>query len=324
MGNFLLNTPVPTTPQPFQLTHQDRLLLLGSCFADNIGQRLQDAAFTVKRNPFGALYNPLSTAQCLLRCLEGKPICDEDLVYHNGLWHSWLHHGNFSQPSKENCLKECNTELCQTHEFLEDCNTLIVTFGTAFAYRLASDGRVVGNCHKLPQQTFEKCLLDVDEIVNAWKETLSAACGNGNKPLRVIFTVSPIRHWRDGAHENAISKATLLLAIHKLAAEELHGTVSYFPSFEIMMDELRDYRFYADDMLHPSTLAQNIIWERFLNAYVSDATRAVVQKAELLTRMKTHRPLFPESEAYTQYQRKMAALEEKLKQELMMQHVGSH
>lgn len=318
MERISLSTPVPVAQPPFRLTHQDRILLLGSCFSDSMGQRLQDAAFQVERNPFGVLYNPLSVAQCLQRCLADQAIADDDLVFQDGLWHSWLHHGSFSGPSKEVCLQACNQRLHQAHQFLAHCNTLVVTFGTAFVYRLASDGRVAGNCHKVPQKQFVKALLAVDEIVHAWREVLSKAASAASSPLRVVFTVSPIRHWRDGAHENALGKATLLLAIHELMKDAPTAStgkgvmISYYPSFEIVMDELRDYRFYADDMLHPSTLAQGIIWERFLEAYASDASRAIVQKAEQLARMKAHRPLFPESEAYAQYQQRVDALQVEL------------
>ena len=318
MESLSLSTPVPLQPAPFGLSHRDDILMLGSCFADGMAQRLRDAAFVVESNPFGVLYNPISLAQCLTRCAEGEEIGEENLTLQGGLWHSWLHHGSFSAPSKEACLGACNLALGRAHQFLARCNTLVVTFGTAFAYQLAEDGRVVGNCHKAPQRFFTKRLLGANEIADAWRRALSLASGLCRHPLRVILTVSPIRHWRDGAHGNALSKATLLLAAHQLEQIPCKDgtaavTASYFPSFEIMMDELRDYRFYADDMLHPSSLAQRIIWERLKGTYMSEDTLALTRLAERVATMRAHRPLFPGSEAYNEHLRRTDLLEEELR-----------
>lgn len=304
-----LQTVVPVDRDGIELSHTDALLLAGSCFTDNIGDRLESAAFDVQRNPFGILYNPFSIAQSLQRCMEDRELTEGDLVQQQGQWHSWMHHGSFSQSTPEACLRLCNSSLHATHAYLQQCSALIITFGTAYLYRLKSDGRVVGNCHKIPQQQFVKQLPAVDDIVREWQKLLYGLPRNVEK---IIFTVSPIRHWADGAHGNQLSKATLLLAIERLVGHRAGHVIAYFPAYELMMDELRDYRFYADDMLHPSPLATEIIWRRFAGAYMSELTRRIADKAEQLYRMQQHRPLHPDSEEYRQHQVKTVQLQHEL------------
>lgn len=305
-----LTTPITIQPSGITLGYGDMLLLVGSCFTDNIGCHLDMAAFDVLRNPFGILYNPASIAQCLQRCVEDAALTQSDLVQQQGQWHSWLHHSSFSRSTPQETLQACNDALHQAHAFLESCTTLIVTFGTAYIYKLKRDGRVVGNCHKVPQQQFVKQRMQVDDIVSEWQKLIFRLPRNIEK---IIFTVSPIRHWKDGAHENQLSKATLLLAIDRLVGHRAGHAIVYFPSYELMMDELRDYRFYADDLLHPSNLATDIIWQRFLESYADDATQQIAHKAEQLYKMQQHRPFFPDSDEYCTHQAKTAALQEELK-----------
>jgi hypothetical protein len=304
-----LQTVVNIEKDDIDVSHADSLLLIGSCFTDNIGDRLETAAFDVRRNPFGILYNPLSIAQCLQRCLADRELTNDDLVFQQGQWHSWLHHSSFSQSSPQECLKLCNYSIHDTHAYLQSCTTLVITFGTAYVYHLKSDGRVVGNCHKVPQQQFMKQLSTVDDIVREWQNILFSLPRNVKK---IIFTVSPIRHWADGAHGNQLSKAILLLAIDRLVGHRSGHTIGYFPAYELMMDELRDYRFYADDLLHPSTLATEIIWQRFATAYMNVTTQQTAHKAEQLYRMQQHRPFFPDSEEYRQHQAKTQQLQQEL------------
>lgn len=298
-----LQTSITTAPSPHKLHHSQPLLLVGSCFTESIGAKLSDFGFSTLVNPFGILYNPLSIAECLRRCLAGEEISEHDLVEHNGLWHSWLHHGSFSAATQEDCLARCNQVIREAHAALQQPHTIIVTLGTAYAYFL-NDGSLspalpVANCHKVPASRFTKRLLSLQEITTAFD-----ALDVGSHQL--IFTVSPIRHWADGAHGNQLSKSTLLLAINQMRQ------ALYFPSYEIMMDELRDYRFYDRDMLHPSPLAVDIIWQKFQDTFLERETLELGKKHSLLHSMKAHRPLFPESEAYQRHLQKIAELEHEL------------
>ncbi|MBO4600278.1 MAG: GSCFA domain-containing protein [Bacteroidales bacterium] len=274
-----LFTPADIAPSPIRIGYDMPLLLLGSCFTDEVGTRLGRAGFDLSCNPFGTLYNPLSIAACLQRAIDDSPIGEDELVCHDGLWHSWLHHGRFSHPDKEVCLSQCNDSISQTHALLQRNPILIITFGTAYVFR--RQGLVVANCHKLPSVQFQRSRLSVEEIVCAWKPFLSQ--------FSIIFTVSPIRHLADGAHGNRLSKSTLLLATDELLKDA--PDAGYFDSYEILMDELRDYRFYARDLCHPSDVAVDIVWERFQQTFMTDSVRAQVAAHEKLFRQSQHRPI---------------------------------
>lgn len=270
-----LSTPVAVAPSLLRLSQDRPILLIGSCFTESIGLRLKDFGFRVMMNPFGILYNPLSIAECLRRCLIGEEITENELVERDGLWHSWLHHGSFSHPAKEDCLAACNQRLHQAQNLLKENPLVILTLGTAWVYE--HKGRVVANCHKVPGKEFTKRLLTIDEIVAAYAPL----------PLpQTLWTVSPIRHWADGAHGNQLSKSTLLLA-----SEQLQG--EYFPAYEIVMDELRDYRFYDRDMLHPSPLAVDIVWERFQQTYMDTPTLTLGQECHQQNKRMAHKPIHP-------------------------------
>lgn len=266
-------------------------MLIGSCFTENMGLRLRDLHFDVCINPFGILYNPLSMAEALGRCLDDRTIGEGCLVQYEGLWHSWLHHGSFSNASKEECIEACNTAIHVAHNFLQSCNVLILTFGSAWCYELAAsageeNGKVVvANCHKLPAANFTKRLLSVEEVVSAWKPLIERMIQSG---VKVVYTVSPVRHQAYGAHGNQLGKAVLLLAIEQLMSE-VGGC--YFPAYEIIMDELRDYRFYADDLAHPSALAEQIVWQRFQEAAMTAEAIQRCEETEKENRRKAHRPL---------------------------------
>ncbi len=309
MDKIVLQTAVPVEAGGVSLNHADAVMLLGSCFADNMGERFEAAAFDVFHNPFGVLYNPMSIALCLRHCLDNREITTDDLVYQQSLWHSWLHHSSFSATTPEECLLQCNTAIHRGHEFLSRCSTIVITLGTAFVYKQKGTGRVVGNCHKVPQQQFIKTMATVEEIVSEWQHLIF---GMPSHIKQIVFTVSPIRHWADGAHGNQLSKATLLMAVERLLGRRAGHTISYFPAYEIMIDELRDYRYYADDLLHPNALAEKIIWQRFAQTYMSEATLQIVDKAEQLYRMSQHRPFFPDSEEYKKHKDKTEQLRHEL------------
>ena len=267
-----LTTPVIAPQLPFKIDYSSGIVSIGSCFADEIGARLQDGDFHVELNPFGALYNPASIAAAVRRLMEDNPIGREDLVEHEGLWHSWHHHGSFSRSTAGATLTTCNSRLHKAHAALKEASVLMITFGTAWVFELVSSvefGVIVANCHKLPPQMFERRRMTVEEIVSLWQpllQELEAYYPN----LKVLFTVSPIRHLADGAHGNQLSKSTLLLAVDQLVDER---KAFYFPSYEIVLDELRDYRYFDEKMTHPTPLAVDVVWERFQRATMVPAVR---------------------------------------------------
>lgn len=290
MKEVRLTTPVIPETAAFCIEPNDRCLLMGSCFTENIGKRLETAGFDVLANPFGISYNPLSMADALERILEGRRVGEAQLVERDGLWHSWLHHGSFSRQSKEDCLSACNDSLRASHAFLNSCRVVMFALGSAWHYRLQRDGSVVNNCHKVPPEAFTCRLATVDEVVVAWLPLLKRLHEMGKQ---VLFTVSPVRHGAYGAHGNQLGKAVLLLAIERLCAAlgPSSSWFYYFPAYEIMMDELRDYRFYADDLLHPSSMAEEIIWHRFQQVLMSPQTCDLIARNEKLARQQAHRPL---------------------------------
>ena len=255
-----LQTMVDIRPYEWKIGYEDKVLLVGSCFSDEIGAQMEQRYLHVTCNPFGTLYNPLSIAQALT--MKDVP----ELVEHEGLWHSMAHHGSVSRPTKEEAEKAIRESIETMQQALQEATVVIVTFGTAWVYEMKEGisglgvSGLVGNCHKLPESCFTRRRLSVEDIVAAWKPILAQY-----PEKHWLFTVSPIRHIKDGLHENQISKATLLQAVEQLG--------DYFPSYEIMLDELRDYRFYADDLVHPSSLAVNYIWERFVECFCTNQTK---------------------------------------------------
>ena len=256
-----LTTPVTTDSQGLVLDHSTPMLALGSCFADEMGSRLRRDGFDILCNPFGTLYNPLSIAEDLQMALAGEPLDPALLVQHDGLWHSWMHHSRFSSPDRDECLGRCNQAIQEAHDQLQRHPLLIVTFGTAWVFR--HEGRLVANCHKIPPQQFTRTRLTIDEIVEVWQPLTERLHAEG---IQTIFTVSPVRHLADTAHGNQLSKSTLLLAVDRI-------DTPYFDSYEILLDELRDYRFFGRDLCHPSDHAADIVYERFLDTYTTPATR---------------------------------------------------
>lgn len=294
-----LYTRITIPKARFDFSYEERIVMMGSCFAENIGRKLAENKFSVDINPFGTLYNPASVAEGLRRLLRPEGFTANELFQHEGLYHSFAHHSRFSAASVEECLGNINDRLYLSSGFLGQATRLVITLGTAFVYRLKSNGQIVSNCHKLPERMFERRRLSAGQIVDAWKPLL-LALWEQNPALKILFTVSPIRHWKDGAHENQLSKATLLLATDALQ-DEYPDRIAYFPAYEILMDELRDYRFYADDMLHPSPLAIDYIWRRFIDNFLSPATSAILKEWRDIQKAINHKPFQPDSEAYKRF-----------------------
>ena len=291
-------TQVELPERETKIRHSERIMLFGSCFAENIGNLLKENKFRCDVNPFGVLYNPLSIANALNLILEGKEYREEDLFFSGGLWHSWMHHSDFSAPSQEEALALVNSRLAKAKENLAKADWLVMTWGTAYVYIHQEMQKVVGNCHKQPDKTFLRLMLNAEAFVEECRDVLKK-CREVNPNLKVLFTVSPIRHAKDGMHGNQLSKATLLLAIDEIC--RTCPNCFYFPSYEIIMDELRDYRFYADDMIHLSSKAVEYIWECFCQCYFSKETQAVMKEWAEVKRALDHKPFRPNSDAYRDF-----------------------
>lgn len=288
-----LQTIVEIVPSSWKIGYEDKILMLGSCFSDEIGEQMKQRNMSVTCNPFGTLYNPLSIANAIHSSFVH---CTSYIVHHDGLWHSMMHHGSFSRPTKEEAEEAVKASIETMQNALQEATVVIVTFGTAWIYEM--NGEIVGNCHKLPADRFTRRRLTVEEIVAAWQPIIERY-----PDKHWIFTVSPIRHIKDGLHENQLSKATLLMAVEHLTAEGgltaersysgavIQRSVQYFEAFEILLDELRDYRFYADDLVHPSSLAVNYIWERFVDTFCTPQTRNEMVIQHKRWKFDHHRPL---------------------------------
>lgn len=270
------------------LPYDSRVSLWGSCFARHLADYLESYLLQVQRSPFGTMYNPLSIATGLNRLVEGENITFPDLFAFNGQYHSSLHHGSYSGTHPEEVLSKMRSDFEKSHRFLPGTDIFIFTFGTSYVYRERSGGNVVNNCHKRPESDFVRSRVSIAEIVEVWGMLLDKLFALLPQ-VEVIFTVSPIPHYRDGAHENKLSKATLLLAIDEL--NRRYASTSYFPSYEIMTDELRDYRFYQDDYAHPTPLAIRHIMERFMSGLFGNPPDPVsIRRWQSLCSRVSHRP----------------------------------
>ena len=288
MKDLLTKVVVPNSGR--KIGYDDKLLLLGSCFADNIGEKFGAHYFQMLSNPYGTLYNPASIAAILSPIANSQsPISNPPIIEWGGLWHSMLHHGSFSHSDRNQVLLRCEQSRELLQVFLQEATVVIVTFGTAWVYEY--EGKVVSNCHKMPANRFVRRRLSVDEIVAMWQPLLEAM-----PDKHWIFTVSPIRHIKDGLHENQLSKAILLQAVEELVNQANGDKIGYFPSYEIMLDELRDYRFFAEDMVHPSPVAVEYIWQRFVDTYMTADTQNEMRTLYQLWRDRHHRFLHPESD----------------------------
>ena len=284
-----------------EIAHTDPVLCIGSCFSEHIGRRLEQLKFTATVNPFGIVYNPLSIAQVLEKIISEKDFSEKDLFENDGLWHSFAHHGRFSHPDKTTALKNINDALNQARLFLKKCDRIILTPGTAHVFILKKTKKVVANCHKIPGQNFLRKRLTTKEVATPLINVLKKI-KKRNPGLEVIATVSPVRHLRDGLPENQRSKATLLLALDAVCNALPY--VHYFPSYEIVLDDLRDYRFYEKDLAHPNELAIEYIWEKFEDAFFSKKTKLLCHEIKHITNAAAHRPFHPSSEAHRAFIKK--------------------
>ena len=300
-----LFTKIDIPISDWQIDYKSHLAFFGSCFADNISAQFAERKFNVFANPFGTVYNPLSIERQLQHIAAGKIFEESDVFqdtrrdngHGDNLWHCWDAHSSLSASTREECIAKLNEASRQAREFLQQTDVVFVTLGSAFVYTLKSSGNVAANCHRQDPKLFERRLISVEETAQAIRgivENLRSI----NRDIHIVFTVSPIRHKGDGAHGNNLSKATVLLGIHNAA-------VSYFPSYEIVMDELRDYRFYESDMIHLSKISEQIIFERMVETYCSEPTKENIAKVEKFLKMASHRIQDEHSPATQELQKKI-------------------
>ena len=281
------------TPKPFdeKINHQQNLLLIGSCFTEQIGTKLANHKFGVLDNPNGILFNPSSIAKSISSYINNKQYIESDLFYQNECWNSWEHHSRFSHPDKKICLAAINESQSKANVFLKNADWLLITLGSAFVYQLENK-EVVANCHKVPTDKFIKRLLSADEIFADLEKMIEKAVAF-NPHLKIIFTISPVRHLRDGFVENNRSKATLIQAVHQLT--EKNSNCFYFPAYELIIDDLRDYRFFAEDMVHPNYAATNYVWEKFIATCIDDQSQQLMKEIAIIVAAKNHKPFNPTS-----------------------------
>ncbi len=280
------------------ISYRSKVLFMGSCFTNHIGGKMDELKFDVEINPFGITYNPMSLKQGLDILLESYVFTEKDLGFNNGLWYSFYHHSEFSNADKGLCIENINKRIREASEYLKETDFLFLSFGTARVYELKETGRVVSNCHKLPASLFKHNMLGAGEIEEHYA-VLFDSLFKYNPKLKIILTLSPIRHWKDGAEGNQLSKATLMVAIHKLV--DGYKSLEYFPSYEIMMDDLRDYRFYADDMIHVSDVAVDYIWRKFRNAFLDKEAQSLIRAIERILKAVGHRPFEPASQVHKDF-----------------------
>jgi len=286
-----LQTKIPLKPAENQIDYQSQLLILGSCFAENIGGKLEYFKFQTLQNPLGILFHPLVIEKLIIKAIKKKTYSEEDIFFLNERWHCFDAHSELSNPSKEELLEKLNSGLQKTYQQLIKSTHIVITLGTAWVYRNSKTNSVVANCHKVPQKEFSKELLSAAEIQKSLENTIEGIKAI-NKNAQFIFTVSPVRHLKDGFIENQRSKAHLITAIHQITK------AYYFPSYEIMMDELRDYRFYKADMVHPNQVAIDYIWEKFVKVWISPDAHSAMKKVDEIQKGLKHRPFNPQSEQH--------------------------
>ncbi|MCK4923133.1 MAG: GSCFA domain-containing protein [Bacteroidales bacterium] len=290
---MIFRTEIPTQNSEINISHKTPVLMMGSCFTDNVGNLLIDKLFPVKTNPFGVVYNPFSVFKGLEIIISSKKQEAGDLFEHNGKWHSWDHHSVFSGWKKDQVIEKINNEISHAHDFLKSAKYLILTFGSAWVYRLKESQSIVSNCHKVPAKEFNRELLQVSDIVNEFEKILNKL-QQISPGIKIILTISPVRHWKDGAHGNQVSKSILHLAINDILQSQ-NEICEYFPSYELLIDDLRDYRFYADDLLHPNNQAIEYIFEKFEGSYFDEKTINLNNQIEKFIKASGHKHFDSES-----------------------------
>jgi len=307
------------------IDHSHRLFLVGSCFTENIGEKLLRSKFSVFQNPHGILFNPVSVADNLTDVIEGVPYDSSQLFYHNELWHSWKHHSRYSAVSESEALRKMNESLAAAHDYLKQSDYIMITLGSAWVYSLTDIapggpvGRVVANNHKGPAGWFNKRLLTTEDVLRVL-DNLIHRLFHFNPRLRIIFTISPVRHLREGAIENNRSKAVLIQAVHHLV--DKFEKLYYFPAYELVIDDLRDYRFYAEDLVHPNYFATQYVWEKFTSATMSEETLQLIAELQSIQTAFQHKPFNPSSVQHREFLRRF--YEKTMALQLKHPHIDLH
>ena len=293
---------IPLQPRnlPSQMDLGDRILLSGSCFTEHMAARFRQYKFDVLDNPNGVLFNPVSIARALDRAMDGHPYQPTDLFEHDGLWAHWDFHSRWSDPSPEVAVRQMNESILATRRYLASADWLLITLGSAWVFERTNHG-IVANCHKMPSAGFTRRLLRPEEVVGAMESVLKRL-QTWNPKIRVILTVSPVRHLRDGFVENNRSKASLITGVHDLT--EILPATCYFPAYELIIDDLRDHRFYAEDLVHPNYQATAYVWEKFSEAAITGSSREAMKEMDKIQAAVQHRPLHPDSEAHGAFRKK--------------------
>lgn len=284
---------------PVKIKHSQKLLLIGSCFTEQIGAKLSNSKFSILENPNGILFNPVSIAAALISYVQQKEYTEEELFYHHELWGSWQHHTKFSNINKAKSLEMINRSQHQANVFVKEADWVLITLGSAFVYEKAGleSVEVVANCHKVAADKFSRRLLDRDEIKETLKSMIEAV-QTINPAAKFIFTISPVRHLREGFIENNQSKAALIQAVHAVVD---NNRIFYFPAYELVIDDLRDYRFYAEDMVHPNYAATNYVWEKFISTCVDEPTQLLMKEVSVIVAAKNHKAFNPESDQHKNF-----------------------
>lgn len=304
-----LTTKIPITKCLNTIDYSSKVFSVGSCFSENISEKLRYFKFNTAVNPFGILFQPIAIEKMFYRMIEKRFFTEKDIFYHNEQWHSFEVHSSLSHPDKDVFLSQLNEIINKTHSKISSYTHAIITLGTAWVYREKQSGGLVANCHKVPQAKFSKELLAVETISKSIEKTVTLL-KQVNPKIHLIFTISPARHLKDGFVENQRSKAHLIAALHQyLAQENALQKTSYFPSYEILLDELRDYRFYAEDMLHPNKTAIIYVWNRFTETHIAEDAQQLMQEIDSIQTALQHKPFYAESKAHKQF---LLKLEDKI------------
>jgi hypothetical protein len=289
------------------ITHKHKIMLVGSCFTENMGQKLEHYKFSQVQNPGGIMFNPVSVAESMIRYIDNEQAAEKDLFYFNEAWHSWKHHSKFSAPTVEAVLENINHSTTRAHHYLRVADYLMITLGSAWTYTLTekavngNPGSVAANNHKAPADWFFRKLLSPEEILSTLDPMIHRLF-NFNPKLTILFTISPVRHLREGVVENNRSKAALILAVHRVV--DKFENLYYFPAYEIVIDDLRDYRFYAEDLVHPNYSATQYVWEKFTEACFDEQTRKLLEEIHLLKLAYQHKPFNAASEAHRKFKQR--------------------
>lgn len=316
LGTMKFRTELKVVPSKATINLSSGVLTQGSCFSNAIGERMAASKIRVLVNPFGVIYNPESIHQALSYGIYNEPLPDHTFLYNQGLCLNYNLHSEFSAVSKDALVSKTTNTIGATHYFLKDCEWLLITYGTAWGYHRKDTGEIVANCHKLPSASFTKSLMTLESITASF-HTFYERLKKFNPKVRVILTVSPVRHIKDTLELNSVSKALLRVACHQLS--EAFDDVEYFPAFEIMMDDLRDYRFYKSDLLHPTTDAEDYIWEKFTERYFSSQLQDFIQRWGVIQSALSHKPFHPSSSAHQEFLKNVLKKLEEISSEVDVQ-----